>query len=121
MKITKAQLKRIIKEELEATMDEGHGGGYLMGDEEASPEPPEHKEHATHYAEILAPKIMNMIYNKFWIDDTEEGEEEMFQAAIKQLILDWYTGTGAMSGKKGAYHPEYKAYMSNRRPPDEEV
>ena len=26
MKITKAQLKQIIKEELDATMDEGHGG-----------------------------------------------------------------------------------------------
>jgi len=103
MKITKNQLRVLIKEELEGTdadIDAGTGS------------PPEHKEHAVYYAEILAPKIMNMIYNRFWIDDPEEGEDEMLQAAIKQLILDWYTGTGAMSAKKGSYHPEYKAYMS---------
>ena len=104
MKFTKAQLKRIIKEELDSVS-----------------EPPAHKEHATHYAEALAPEIMEMVYNRFMIDDTEEGEEEMFQAAIKQLILDWYTGTGAMSGMKGSYHPEYKAHMSDRRLPDEEI
>tara|TARA_B100000287_G_scaffold423715_1_gene467339 strand:- start:90 stop:422 length:333 start_codon:yes stop_codon:yes gene_type:complete len=48
MKITKEQLKQIIKEELDATMDEGHGGmyggGYLMGADDEEEERPAPKQ-----------------------------------------------------------------------------
>ena len=97
MKITKAKLKQIIKEELDATMGE-------------EPERPAHRDHAVGHAETLAPQIMEMVYNTFWIDDTVEGEEEMFQEAIKQLILDWYTSTGTFESLPGSKHPEYKYY-----------
>lgn len=99
MKITKNQLRSLIKEEIDSMEVERTGG-----------ERPPHKEHAVANAEKLAPQIMEMVFNAFMVDDTAEGEEEMFQAAIKQLILDWYTGTGALSDMKSSYHPEYKFY-----------
>ena len=99
MKITRRQLRALIKEEM-ASMDIERTGG----------ERPPHREHAVAHAERLAPKIMEMVFSAFMIDDTAEGEEEMFKDAIKQLILDWYTSTGSMSGLKGSRHPEYKFY-----------
>jgi hypothetical protein len=99
MKITKRQLRALIKEEM-ASMDVERTGG----------ERPPHREHAVGLAEILAPKIMETVYNAFFIDDTVEGEEEMFQEAIKQLILDWYTSTGTFESLPGSKHPEYKYY-----------
>ena len=99
MKITKRQLRALIKEEM-ASMDVERTGG----------ERPPHREHAVAHADRLAPRIMEMVYSAFMIDDTVEGEEEMFQDAIKQLILDWYTSTGTFESLPGSKHPEYKYY-----------
>ena len=49
-----------------------------------------------------------MVFNAFMIDDLAVGDDEKFEAAIKQLILDFRTSTGALSDMQGTFDPDYK-------------
>ena len=83
MKITKEQLKQIIKEELDATMDEGHGGmyggGYLMGADDEEEERP-------------APKRTRLA----------EPRDVFFQVIMPALESAGFSGLDAMKMAKAA-------------------
>ena len=81
MKITKKQLNRMIREEV---------NGYIDPETGIS-------KHALEHARNLAPKIVDMIYNQFMIDDPPAGEEVLFTEALRQLVTDWYTGNASWS------------------------
>lgn len=88
MRITKRQLRAIIKEELDLATEAEVGVEQQVA-------------YTKRLARELAPEIKEMIYRGFMVSDTTpEGEMEL-EDSITQLILDWHR-----SFNRGAYQQD---------------
>ena len=103
MRITKRQLRAIIKEELDLVTEV-----WDQSTDDIDYSDDSYVRHVPKFARELAPEIKEMVYRGFGVSDTTPEGEREFEDNIAQLILNWHRNfnRGAYVGSRKGESPK---------------